>query len=169
MDAILPLIGVGTAVFLAALAWESFGRRRPSAAAVTALPTGATFATKPLLTESEAQLYNMLRLAVQDRYLVFAQIPLWCMLDLRVPPSTPRNELLRELALKCATFALVHPGTRKVEKVVQVDPEEQSGGSHDALLESALAVVDVQVVRLRAGQAYTVPGLITVLDLAEPD
>jgi hypothetical protein len=73
------------------------------------------------------------------------------------------------LALKCATFALVHPGTRKVEKVVQVDPEEQAGGSHDALLESALAVVDVQVVRLRAGQAYTVPGLITVLDLAEPD
>ncbi|MFO0731689.1 MAG: hypothetical protein U0361_12000 [Nitrospiraceae bacterium] len=50
---------------------------------------------------------------------MFTQIPLWCLLDLKLPPGTPRNDLLRELALTRATFVLVHPGNRLVEKVVQ--------------------------------------------------
>ncbi|MBX3236158.1 MAG: DUF2726 domain-containing protein [Nitrospiraceae bacterium] len=172
MDSIIPLIGAGTAVFLAALAWESFGRRPAATTAVSPLPAGVTFAAKPILTDREVQLYNMLRLAVEDRYLLFTQIPLWCLLDLKLPPGTPRNDLLRELALTRATFVLVHPGNRLVEKVVQVEREsheEQPEGARDAIFRSALQAAGVQLVRLREGDAYTVPGLVTALDLADPE
>ena len=131
-----------------------------------------TFVPKPLLTDHEAQLYNLLWLAVEDRYLLFTQIPLWSLLDLRLPSGTPPVEILRELALKRATFVLVHPGSRLVEKVVQVEgppPDDLSEGSHEDMFESALHAAGVQLVRLTPTHVYTVSGLMTLLDLAEPE
>lgn len=172
MELLYPILGIGALVFLGSLAWESFGRRRSTPVSVNGDPAGMTFVPKPLLTDQEAQLYNLLRLAVEDRYLLFTQIPLWSLLDLRLPSGTPPVETLRELALKRATFVLVHPGSRLVEKVVQVDrplPDDLPEGSHDSLFESALRAAGVQVVRLSPLHVYTVPGLMTVLDLAEPE
>lgn len=172
MDVLYPILGVGALVFLGSLAWETFGRRRASPPAVGGLPSGMTFSPKPLLTDQEVQLYNLLRLAVEDRYLVFAQIPLWSVLELRGPSGMPPAETLRELALKPATFVLVHPGSRLVEKVVQVEqPSSDAGGngSPDALFDGALRAAGVQLVRLSPVHAYTVSGLVTVLDLADPD
>jgi hypothetical protein len=131
-----------------------------------------TFSPKPLLTDQEVQPYNLLRLAVEDRYLLFTQIPLWSLLDLRVPSGMPPAETLRELALTRATFVLVHPGSRLVEKVVQVErpaAEKDADGMPDSLFDSALRAAGVQLVRLSPVHAYTVPGLVTVLDLADPD
>ena len=171
MELIYPILGIGALVFLGSLAWESFRGRRPTAS-LAGLPAGMTFVPKPLLTDHEAQLYNLLRLAVEDRYLLFTQIPLWSLLELRLPSGTPPVETLRELALKRATFVLVHPGSRLVEKVVQVErpiPDDLPDGSHDGLFESALRAAGVQLVRLSPQYVYTVQGLITVLDLAEPE
>ena len=172
MDLLYPILGIGALVFLGSLAWESFGRRRSAASSSDGPPPGMTFVAKPLLTDHEAQLYNLLRLAVEDRYLLFTQIPLWCLLDLRLPSGTPPAETLRELALKRATFVLVHPGSRLVEKVVQVERpvlEDLPEGSHDTMFESALHAAGVQLVRLSPLHTYTVPGLVTMLDLAEPE
>jgi hypothetical protein len=170
MEILYPILAVGALVFLGSLAWESFGRRR-SAAGLNRPPAGMTFVPKPLLTDSEARLYNLLRLAVEDRYLLFTQIPLWSLLDLRLPSGTPPIETLRELAFKRATFVLVHPGSRLVEKVVQVErptddlPDEADGG----LFGAALRAAGIQVIGLSRQYVYTVPGLITALDLAEPE
>ena len=172
MDLLYPILGVGALVFLGSLAWETFGRRRAPAAGGGGLPSGMTFSPKPLLTDQEVQLYNLLRLAVEDRYLLFTQIPLWSVLELRVPSGMPPAETLRELALKPATFVLVHPGSRLVEKVVQVEqlsPEAEGNPTPDALFDGALRAAGVQLVRLSPFHAYTVPGLVTVLDLADPD
>lgn len=172
MDLLFPLLGIGALVFLGSLAWETFGRRRAPAAPGDNLPSGMAFAPKPLLTDQEVQLYNLLRLAVEDRYLLFTQIPLWSILDLRVPSGMPPAETLRELALTRATFVLVHPGSRLVEKVVQVErpaPEAEADGASDSLFDGALRAAGVQLVRLSPLHTYTVPGLVTVLDLADPD
>ncbi len=172
MDWLYPILGIGALVFLGGLAWESFGRRRRPAIASDGSPAGMTFVARPLLTEHEAQLYNLLRLAVEDRYLLFTQIPLWSVLDLRLPSGTPPTETLRELALKRATFVLVHPGSRLVEKVVQVErpvPDDVPNGTQGAMFESALRAAGVQLVRLSPLHGYTVSGLVTVLDLAEPE
>ena len=171
MELLYPLLAIGALVFLGSLAWESFGRRRSRPASVNSPPTAMTWVPKPLLTDHEAQLYNLLRLAVEDRYLIFAQIPLWSLLDLRLPSGRPPAESLRELALKRATFVLVHPGSRLVEKVVQVErptddlPDEADGG----LFGAALRAAGIQVIGLSRQYVYTVPGLITALDLADPE
>lgn len=172
MELLYPILGVGVLAFLGSLAWETFGRRRASNAPAGTPPSGMTFAAKPLLTDQEVQLYNLLRLAVEDRYLLFTQIPLWSILDLRAPSGTPPAMTLRELALKRATFVLVHPGSRLVEKVVQVDPptpHDAPDVADEALFDGALRAAGVQLVRLSPLHAYTVPGLVTVLDLADPD
>jgi hypothetical protein len=172
MELLYPILGIGALVFLGSLAWESFGRRRSPGPSSDGPPAGITFVAKPLLTDQEVQLYNLLRMAVEDRYLLFTQIPLWSLLDLRLPSGTPPAETLRELALQRATFVLVHPGSRLVEKVVQVErqaPNDLFGESQNAMFESALRAAGVQLVRLSPLHAYTVPGLVTVLDLAEPE
>ena len=74
--------------------------------------------------------------------------------------------------IKQATFVFVHPGSRLVEKVVQVErqvPNDSSVEPQNTLFESALRAAGVQLVRLSPLHAYTVPGLVTVLDLAEPE
>lgn len=172
MELLYPILGIGALVFLGSLAWETFARRRAPDASMASPPSGMTFAAKPLLTDQEVQLYNLLRLAVEDRYLLFAQVPLWSMLDLRAPSGTPPATTLRELALTRATFVLVHPGSRLVEKVVQVEPpmpHDAPAAADDALFDGALRAAGVQLVRLSPLHTYTVPGLVTVLDLAGPD
>ena len=171
MELLFPLLGIGALVFLGSLAWESLGRRR-SAVSFDRPPADMTFSPKQLLTDHEAQLYNMLRMAVEDRYLLFPKIPLWSLLDLRLPSGTPPVEMLRELALKRATFVLVHPGSRLVEKVVQLDrlvKDTAADGSHDSIFEWALETAGVQLLRLSPSQAYTVSDLMTLLDLVEPE
>ena len=51
---------------------------------------------KPLFNEAELLLYNLIRLAVQDQYLVFARVPLWCVLQVEAEGQTRLN-LLRHL------------------------------------------------------------------------
>ncbi|MFN3681206.1 MAG: hypothetical protein ACK4VP_04080, partial [Nitrospira sp.] len=52
--------------------------KRPVAAPQSfILPASVNVVSLPLLTEKESALYNQLQLAVQDRYLVFAGLPLW--------------------------------------------------------------------------------------------
>ena len=41
------------------------------------LPPNVTLRPQPLLTDAELLLYNLIRLAVEDHYLVFARVPLW--------------------------------------------------------------------------------------------
>ncbi len=89
MELLYPILGIGALVFLGSLAWESFGRRRPPGPSSDGPPAGMTFVAKPLLNDQEVQLYNLLRMAVEDRYLLFTQIPLWSLLDLRLPSGTP--------------------------------------------------------------------------------
>jgi len=100
VELLYPILGIGALAFLGSLAWESFGRRRASGSSPAGALVEMSFAAKPLMTDQEAQLYNLLRLAVEDRYLLFTQIPLWSLLDLRLPSGTPPVETLRELALK---------------------------------------------------------------------
>ncbi|KXK01934.1 MAG: hypothetical protein NBKEAIPA_01889 [Nitrospirae bacterium] len=172
MELLYPILGIAVLVFLGSLAWEYFGRKRRSVPPAASAPANLTFVPKPLLTDHEVQLYNLLRLAVEERYLLFTQIPLWCLLDLRVPSATPPAETLRELALKRATFVLVHPGSRLVEKVVQVESGSDgpvSDGTGDSMFESALQAAGVQLVRLSPRHVYTVPGLVVALDLADPE
>jgi uncharacterized protein DUF2726 len=158
---------------LALLLWRIFpgwfgktGRSRPFI-----LPLGMTLRPEPLLTDRELLLYNLIRLAVQDRYLLFAQVPLWSFLSVE-PGVDYRAQVLRHLALKRADFILVHPGSRMVEQVVQVeedssaDPKDESKGRE---VQRAVQAAGIRVTTLKAQPTYTVQQLEQLLGVSDPE
>ncbi|MGH7258772.1 MAG: DUF2726 domain-containing protein [Nitrospiraceae bacterium] len=172
MDMSYLAVGGGVALSLMMLGWYVSVRKSFAKRSASLLPSDTQVLLKPVLSDAEAKIYNLLRLAVQDRYLIFAQVPLWCLLDIRSSESELRLPLLSQLALKRATFVLLHAGTRRAEKVVELHEDSDTGlrrERNDRLLETVLASAGVQLVRVNAGMAYTVPMLTALLDVAESD
>lgn len=168
MDAIL--IGVvATAVLLLAF-WQWTPPSATAKPQASVLPAGVTLAPAPLLTEQEVVLYNLLRLAVQDHYLVLTQVPLWAFI--RVDGAgKARTQIFRDIALKSVDFVLVHPGTRQVAQAVQVEDAAQRGDQADRqrVVQSVLNAAGIKLVTLRAQQSYTVPVLASLLGLDPED
>ncbi|HJR75789.1 MAG TPA: DUF2726 domain-containing protein [Nitrospiraceae bacterium] len=166
-------IGSGGAALVTGVAGWMLASRCAHAQRSTAAPALDTPVTlQPLLTEAQARFYNLLRLAVEDRYLVLAHVPLWCVVNVPMRQSGTRLPFLSRLALKRATFVLVHPGTRLAEKVVEWKDEkemEPSGGGADRLLESVLKPAGVQVITIHAGDSHTVADIIALFKLGESD
>lgn len=167
MEVILAgVIAVGAVVFL-------FWTRSSSSGMVKGpgpvFPAGTKVTSSPLLTEQEVLLYNLIRLAVQDQYLVFSQVPLWAFVRIDAAGDV-RVQAFRQIALKRVAFVLVHPGTRQVEQVVQVE-DIASRGSHDnrqRVIESVLDGAGIKLVTLRVQRSYTVAALASLLG-CEPD
>lgn len=133
------------------------------------LPAGTKVMPCPLITEQEVLLYNLIRLAVQDRYLVFSQVPLWAFVRIEADGEI-RSQALRQIALKRVAFVLVHPGTRQVEQVVQVEDvvSRSSQDNRQRVIESVLDAAGIKLVMLRVQRSYTVPALASLLG-CEPD
>ncbi len=172
MDMLYLVVGGGVVLSLLMLGRHVAVRKSFAKLSASLLPSDAQVLLKPVLSDAEAKFYNLLRLAAQDRYLIFAHVPLWCFLDIRASESEFRLPLLSQLALKRATFVLLHAGTRQAEKVVEVHEDSDTGSRrerNDRLLETLLAAAGVQLVRVNAGETYTVPMLTALLDVAESD
>lgn len=151
-------------------AGKTWFEKRPSKqdAPASPIPADVSLQTQPLLTEAEGSLYNLLRLAVQDHYLVFAQVPLWRLFDIKAASREGRLTFLRSIALKRVDFVLVHPGTLTAAKVVELnDPSAPPGPSlaRQRLLDAALQAAGIDCVRLQPPFPSTVPALATLLGL----
>ena len=135
------------------------------------LPPHVTLHPQPLLTDTELYLYNLLRLAVQDQYLVFTQVPLWSIV--RVETEGPgRSEVLQRIALKRLDFVLVHPGSRLVEQVVQLEEEQPShlpAGDRQEIIKAVVESAGIRFTTLPLHTSYTIPELVTLLGLADSE
>jgi hypothetical protein len=153
---------VGIVALTAVLVWRILfrGFRRASRSGPFVLPPEVVLRSQPLLGERELLLYNLIRLAVEDRYLVFTQVPLWNFLAVDAEGG-PRRDVLRYLALKRADVALVHPGSRAVEQVVQW---EESGREVQRILLAA----GIRVTTLSTQPTYTVQELERLLGMSDP-
>src|SRR6266545_1873354 len=91
---------IAVAVGLMLLAWYFVERRTAShVPSLVVLPPGVAITPAPLLTEADVSVYNLMRLAVQDHYLIFAQVPLWSFLTVEAM-GPARNQVLSHMALK---------------------------------------------------------------------
>jgi hypothetical protein len=163
----------GGVVLVAAIAGWMLGVRRSNGTKPSVLvDSGTEFTLKPVLSESEARFYNLLKLAVGDRYLILAHVPLWCVVSVPMPETGSPVPLLTQLALKRATFVLLHPGSRRAEKVVDWKGEGGNGPLEertDPLLEAVLRSTGVQLVTVHASETHTVADLVALFDLAEDE
>src|SRR3954469_2720058 len=106
--------------FLAFLIWRLSGSTSLVRKEAFVLPPDVTLRPQPLLTDTDLLLYNLIRLAVEDHFLVFARVPLWSVVSVEAK-GTARSQMLRQIALKQLDFVLVHPGTKTANHVVLLD------------------------------------------------
>lgn len=140
----------------------------PKAAVDSGIPAGVELAPQRIMTESEAAFYNLLRLAAQDSYLVFSQIPLWCVLKISAKDPAIRQAFLTQIALKRLDFVLVHPGTLVAEKVVELEdqaPSSRQRRARNRLIDDSLEAAGIEVIRLSPQSSATVPELAAKLNL----
>jgi hypothetical protein len=149
-------------------------RRRPATpksviqrlAAAPIIPPGVLLKAQPLLTQAEAALYNLTRLAVQEQFLVFAQVPVWCLVDVWAGDRAARSAFLNQIAFKRVEFVLIHPGTLCIAKIVELDdpgdisPQKQA---RDRLLNTIFQRARIPVVRLSSTEEYSVAALAGLL------
>ena len=160
-------------LLLALLLWRivAAGRSKASQLGPFHLPSGVTLRPQALFSDAELLLYNLIRIAVQDRYLVFAQVPLWSILSVEAEGEL-RTQVLRHLALKRVDFVLVHPGSRVVEQVVQVDeqlPAESDDQVRRREVQRMVQAAGIRFTTLRARPAYTVQELEQLLGVSDSE
>ena len=135
------------------------------------LPPGVTLRPQPLLTDTDLLLYNLIHLAVQDHYLVFARVPLWSVVSVEAEGKA-RSQVLRQIALKQLDFVLVHPGTKAAEQVVLLD-EGSSPQPHEVIrrreIQSVLQAAGIKLTTLKPHTSYTVPQLAQLLGVGDDE
>ena len=142
------------------------GRRPTSTSGPITIPPSVRFEPQPLLTEREAALYNLIRVAAQEQFLVFAQVPVWCLVDVRAPDTRIRAMVLSRIAFKRVQFVLVHPGTLRVVKVVEFDDPNDTSLQKEArerLLDVVFQRAGIPILRLNAQMEYSVAALAGLL------
>jgi hypothetical protein len=158
----------------AVLLWRIFSGRsqRGVRSGPFVLPLGVVLRPHPLLGEKELLFYNLIRLAVEDRYLVFTQVPLLSFLTVDADGES-RIEVLRHLALKRAGVVLVHPGSRVVEQVVQLEASDPVIDPADVLpgreVQRILHTAGIRVTTLNIHRTYTVQELERLLGMSDPE
>ena len=146
--------------------WLASGRAASRKPFVSVLAEDVALTAVPLLTDAHVLVYNLLRLAVRDRYLVFAHVPLWSFVHVDATGSI-RSRIFSQIALKQVDFALVHPGSRRVEQVVQI--VEAPTLSHEAerrrIVKAVLDAVGIPLREVKPQQSYSVGELSAHLGL----
>jgi hypothetical protein len=133
----------------------------------TSIPPGLELSAQPFMTKAEAAFYNVLRLTVQDEYLLFAQVPLWCLVNVTSAHAQIRLAFLGQIALKRVDFVLVHPGTLTVVKVIEMeeDPPSAQRQSRNQLVAETLKAAGIELLRLPLNRHYTIAELASALDI----
>ena len=119
------------------------------------LPPDVTLRPQPLLTDTDLLLYNLIRLAVEDHYLVFARVPLWSVVSVEAE-ETARLQVLRQIALKQLDFVLVHPGTKTAEQVVLLEegfPAQTQEVTRRREIQSVLQAAGITLTTLKPHEA----------------
>ncbi len=135
------------------------------------LPSGVTLRPQPLLTDRDLLLYNLIWLAVQDHFLVFARVPLWSVVSVEGDKKA-RLQVLRKIALKQLDFVLLHPGSKIVEQVVLLEegsPPQPEEVVRRREIQSVLQAAGIGLVILDARTSYTVSQLAQLLGLGSDE
>src|SRR5262245_49345871 len=170
MDRILVWIGIAGLAYAAWCLIPGYLTKRNSTDPF-ALPDDITIEAQPLFTDRELLLYNLIRMAVQDHYLVFARVPLWRVLGVE-GGGPSRLAVLRRMALKQVDIVLVHPGSRVVDHVVQIRKDSKSEKAEEGVqgeIRILLQAAGVRLTTLETDSSYTVQHLGMILGVGDQE
>ena len=170
----MEIVSIASVIaLLGFLVWRLKGSSTtgPSGTETFVIPSGVTLRPQPLLTDKDLLLYNLIRLAVEDHYLVFARVPLWAVVSVEAEGKT-RSEVLRHIALKQLDFVLVHPGTRSAEQVVILEDDFPLQPQEDIRrreIQSVLQAAGITLTTLKPHTSYTVPQLAQLFGVSDDE
>ncbi len=162
------LLGV---VFLLQWVW----RRPLPKEAISELPSDShesEVTVRPLMTPDEATLFNLIRLAAQDYFLVLVKLPVLQVVSVVDHDEEARKALMRTIQSFRLDVVLVHPGTLQTVTVVHFqthEPEVKRPEKRDQVVDTVLKAAGIKVVRLQLGQSYSVEQVVAILGLAEEE
>ncbi|MGB0911404.1 MAG: DUF2726 domain-containing protein [Nitrospirales bacterium] len=136
------------------------------------LPDNLTALPRPLFLSTEASIFNMVRLAVQDSYLVLAKLPLSSVLTIEEKDREVRKAMMKAIQPIRLDLALIHPGTFQLEKIIRfktTEPTATLPPQKEELVSTILKSAGITMITLDLKTSYTVPQLLTLLGLAEED
>ena len=164
----MDLVFIGLAIaflisLLAFLAWrlKTSTTAEPVRKEPFVLPPNVTLRPQPLLTDTDLLLYNLIRLAVEDHYLVFARVPLWSVVSVEAE-RTARSQVLRQIALKQLDFVLVHPGTKTADHVVLLEegsPPQPHEVTRKQEIQSVLQAAGITLTTLKPQHVLYSPSI----------
>jgi len=135
------------------------------------IPADVTLRSRALLTDADVMFYNLICLAVQDQYLVFARVPLWSIISIEGERKA-RSRLLRQIALKQLDFVLIHPGTKAAEQVVLIEdgyPPQVQEVTRCREIQSVLQSAGITLTTLKPQISYTVPQLAHLFGVGDEE
>lgn len=157
--------------FLLQWAW-----RRPftkqSALERTADSCESEVTARSLMTAEEATLFNLIRLAAQDYFLVLVKLPVLQVVSVADKDEAARKTLMRTIQPVRLDIVLAHPGTLQTMTVVKFQKNGQEVKrleKRERVVDTVLKAAGINVVVLDLNQTYSVEHVTKLLGLAEDE
>ncbi len=165
---VLLVVGVGV---LLRWVWHRPASKDPTFRLVS--DSGDVVVTpRPVLSSEEATLFNLVKLAVQDHFLVLGKLSVLQLVSFPDKNEGARRALMRSLQPVRLDMVLVHPGTLQAQIVIkfrQDKDESVKGDERERLMETVLKAAEIQLVFLSLGRTYSVVQLAEMLGLAQDE
>lgn len=135
---------------------------------------------RQIFSSEEATLFNLVKLAVQDHFLVLGKLSLLQLVSFQDKDEDARRAVMRNLQSVRLDAVLIHPGTRQAQTVIRFGQEkgqavrqgkDQAGvvDERERLLGTVLKAAGIGLVELSVEHPYSVEQLIGLLGLAEEE
>jgi len=127
---------------------------------------------RQIFSSEEATLFNLVKLAVQDHFLVLGKLSLLQLVSFQDKDEDARRAVMRNLQSVRLDVVLIHPGTRQAQTVIRFGQEKEKADMVDErerLLGTVLKAAGIGLVDLSMERAYSVEQLVGLLGLAEEE
>lgn len=141
-----------------ALLARKFGGLKPEPTGDAATPSGPPpFGKRAgILSDAEIAFYHTLAAVVQNRSLIFAQVPLNRLVEI-LPNTTSRQSWLNKIDRKTIDFVLCDPQTLTPQLAIELDDrthQQANRKERDAFVEEALAAAGFPLLRVPQRAKY---------------
>lgn len=131
--------------------------RGKSKHACALLPSDVAITPRPILTNSEAQFFRVLQAAVGRRYNIFAQLPLWTLIQTRSDDRKASTAFTNRINLKRVDFVLADLLTLRPVMAIELDDrshQRTDRQQRDIFVDSVLERAGIPLVRIPVSAGY---------------
>ncbi len=127
---------------------------------------------RQILSSDEATLFNLIKVAAQDHFLVLGKLSLLQLVSFLDKDEEAKRAVMRNIQSLRLDVVLVHPGTRQPQTVIKFRKEKDGSAvvdERERLMETILKAAGIGLVALSLDQNYSLAQIVGLLGLAEEE